>query len=97
MLVIKKWNFATCNKVDISKGYYPYEISQRKINTVITYTQKLKNKTDSQRELVVTSGEKEAGRGKIVRENEEIQNTNTMYKQTIRIYCTALGIIAIIL
>ena len=62
------------------KGIVLGEISQRKTNTVITYTQKLKNKTDSQRELVINSGEKEAGRGKIVIENEEIQNTNTMYK-----------------
>ena len=60
------------------KGIVLGEISQRKTITVITYTQKLKNKTDSQRELVINSGEKEAGRGKIVIENEETQNT--MYK-----------------
>ena len=29
---------------------------------------------------MVNSGEKEAGRGKIVTEDEETQNTNTMYK-----------------
>ena len=29
---------------------------------------------------MINSGEKEAGRGKTVIENEEIQNTNTMYK-----------------